>query len=99
MADAELSFGTVVQSVCGRDRYRVFLVVELDDRDTVRPVVIADGSLRKLAAGKHKNPSHLRFVARPAEEELRSLRENLNDEQILTICKKYDFLKNNLKGT
>ena len=55
MADAELSFGTVVQSVCGRDRYRVFLVVELDDRDAVRPVVIADGSLRKLAAGKHKS--------------------------------------------
>ena len=27
----ELSFGTVVQSVCGRDRYRVFLVTELDD--------------------------------------------------------------------
>ncbi len=99
MADAELSFGTVVQSVCGRDRYRVFLVVELDDRDPVRPVVIADGSLRKLAAGKHKNPSHLRFVARPTDEELRELRDDLNDERILTICNKYDFLKNNFKTT
>ena len=99
MADAELSFGTVVQSVCGRDRYRVFLVVEIDDSDPVRPVVIADGSLRKLAAGKHKNPSHLRFVARPTEEELRELRDDLNDERILTICKKYDFLKNNFKTT
>ena len=90
----ELAFGTVVQSVCGRDRYRVFLVVELDDADCVRPVVIADGSLRKLAGRKHKNPAHLRFVARPTEEELRNLRENLNDEQILTICKKYDLRKN-----
>lgn len=83
-------FGTVVQSVCGRDRYRVFLVVDMDDTDLVRPVVIADGSLRKLSGRKHKNPLHLRFVARPTEEELRLLRENLTDEQILTICKKYD---------
>ena len=99
MADAELSFGTVVQSVSGRDRYRVFLVVELDDRDAVRPVVIADGSLRKLAAGKHKNPSHLRFVAKPTEEELRELRNDLTDAKILTICKKYDLLKNNFEST
>ena len=90
----ELSFGTVVQSVCGRDRYRVFLVVELDDSDPLRPVVIADGSRRKLAGRKHKNPAHLRFVARPTEEELFRLKESLSDEQILTICKKYDFRKN-----
>ncbi len=95
----ELSFGTVVQSVCGRDRYRVFLVVELDERDPVSPVVIADGSLRKLAGRKHKNPAHLRFVARPTAEELRNLADSLNDEQILTICKKYDFEKNNFKST
>ena len=95
----ELSFGTVVQSVCGRDRYRVFLVVEIDDSDPVRPVVIADGSLRKLAGRKHKNPSHLKFVARPTEEELYQLREGLDDGQILTICKKYDFIKNNFKST
>ncbi len=95
----ELAFGTVVQSVCGRDRYRVFLVVELDDRDTVRPVVIADGSLRKLSGRKHKNPSHLRFVAQPTEEELQSLKDSLDDEKILTICKKYDLIKNNFKST
>ena len=93
MADAAFSFGTVVRSVCGRDRYRVFLVVELDDRDAVRPVVIADGSLRKLSARKHKNPAHLRIVAQPTEEELSRLRENLADEQILTICKKYDMFE------
>ncbi|MBQ7312990.1 MAG: hypothetical protein IJW81_05355 [Clostridia bacterium] len=95
----ELTFGTVVQSVCGRDRYRVFLVVEIDDSDPVRPVVIADGSLRKLAGRKHKNPAHLRFVARPTEEELSRLREAPDDEQILTICKKYDLLKNNFEST
>lgn len=95
----ELSFGTVVRSVSGRDRYRVFLVVELDERDPVSPVVIADGSLRKLSGRKHKNPAHLRFVARPTEEELQSLASGLNDEKILTICKKYDFKKNNFKST
>lgn len=96
MAETEqlsFGFGTVVQSVCGRDRYRVFLIVEIDGTASVRPVVIADGSLRKLSARKHKNPSHLRFIACPTEEELRLLRENLNDEQILTICKKYDKFK------
>ncbi|MBO5128138.1 MAG: hypothetical protein J6D10_11275 [Clostridia bacterium] len=95
----ELTFGTVVQSVCGRDRYRVFLIVEIDDSDPVRPVVIADGSLRKLAGRKHKNPAHLRFVARPTEEELSRLREAPDDGQILTICKKYDLLKNNFEST
>ena len=95
----ELSFGTVVQSVCGRDRYRVFLVVEIDASDPVRPIVIADGSLRKLAGRKHKNPAHLKVIARPTEEELSRLREGLDDEQILTICKKYDFEKNNFKST
>lgn len=87
---AELEFGTVVQSTCGRDRHRVFVVVGIDFHDAVRPVVIADGSLRKLAAGKHKNPSHLRFLAQPTEEEISRLREEFTDEQILTICKKYD---------
>ncbi len=97
----ELAFGTVVQSVCGRDRYRVFLVVELDDSIPGRPAsaVIADGSLRKLTGRKHKNPAHLRFVARPTEEELQSLRDGLDDEKILTICKKYDLRKNNFKST
>ena len=90
MTDAELSFGTVVRSLCGRDRYRVFLVVELDYRDTVRPVVIADGALRKLSMRKHKNPSHLQFVAQPTEEELRWLKNEINDSNVLTICKKYD---------
>lgn len=86
----ELKPGTVVQSTAGRDRCRVFLVVALDDTDPVRPVVIADGALRKLAGRKHKNPAHLRPVAFLTEEELRRLECCLNDEEILTICKKYD---------
>ncbi len=82
---------SVVQSTQGRDRYRVFLVTEIDPENDVRPVVIADGNLRKLASKKHKNPAHLRFVAQPTEEEIRELSEALTDEKILTICKKYDF--------
>lgn len=37
------SVGDVVQSIKGRDRYRVFLVVDMDESDKVSPVVIADG--------------------------------------------------------
>lgn len=85
----------VVQSMQGRDRYRVFLVTEIDLENDVRPVVIADGNLRKLAARKHKNPAHLRLVACPSEEEAAWLSNpsdgGLTDEKILTICKKYDF--------
>ena len=42
------SVGDVVQSIKGRDRYRVFLVVAIDESDKVSPVVIADGRLHKL---------------------------------------------------
>ena len=42
------SVGDVVQSIKGRDRYRVFLVVDMDESDKVSPVVIADGRLHKL---------------------------------------------------
>ena len=50
------SVGDVVQSIKGRDRYRVFLVVDMDESDKVSPVVIADGRLHKLDEKKHKNP-------------------------------------------
>ena len=57
------SVGDVVQSIKGRDRYRVFLVTEIDERDKVSPVVIADGRLHKLDDKKHKNPRHLRIIS------------------------------------
>lgn len=91
----ELKFGTVVRSVCGRDRYRVFVVSAIDEKCSVSPIVVADGALRKLKSAKHKNPTHLRFVAQPTEEEINTLRNNMTDEQILTICKKYDLFEKN----
>lgn len=91
----ELTFGTVVRSVSGRDRYRVFLVVAIDTERSTCPIVVADGSLRKLESAKHKNPAHLRFVARPTDEELSALKSNMTDEQILTICKNYDLFEKN----
>ncbi len=91
----DFPIGTVVQSVCGRDRYRVFLVVAIDNEREVCPIVVADGSLRRLASAKHKNPAHLRFVAQATEEEVETFLEAPNDDKILTICKKYDLFEKN----
>lgn len=50
----------LVVSVSGRDKNRIFMVVEVLDSDYVR---IADGALRKLEKPKKKKIKHLR----PAE--------------------------------
>ncbi len=88
-----LDFGTVVQSTAGRDRHRVFLVIDIDYSDMVRPVIVANGQLRKFSGKKHKNPRHLKFIAKLTEEEICELSSDLSDEKILIICKKYDKIQ------
>lgn len=85
--------GDVVRSTDGRDRKRVFIVTDIDDspKYCVAPVVIADGSLRKISARKHKNPAHLEYIASVTESEKEWLFSDLTDEKMLTICKIYDI--------
>ena len=52
----EIRVGDLVQSTDGRDRKRVFLVLEVDESRPLSPVVIANGSLRKKADRKKKIP-------------------------------------------
>lgn len=73
------SVGDVVQSIKGRDRYRVFLVVDIDESDKVSPVVIADGRLHKLDEKKHKNPRHLRIISEHDKINKTVLLEPIND--------------------
>lgn len=84
--------GDVVRSTDGRDHKRIFIVVGIDNDpgSRVAPVVIADGSLRKLGAGKHKNPAHLEYVASVSENEKEWLFSGLTDEKLLIVCKIYD---------
>ena len=87
------SVGDVVQSTQGRDRYRVFLVTEIDESDKVSPVVIADGRLHKLAEKKHKNPRHLRIISGCDKIDKTALPEPLSDVQVYEICEKRDIFR------
>lgn len=87
------SVGDVVQSTQGRDRYRVFLVVDIDESDKVSPVVIADGRLHKLDEKKHKNPRHLRIISEHDKIDKTAPFEPLDDVQVYEICEKRDIFR------
>ena len=55
-----MTSGAIVRSVCGRDRYRMFVIVGVcsDGR-----VLVADGRLHKLACPKKKNLRHIKVLA------------------------------------
>lgn len=55
-----MALGAIVRSVCGRDRYRLFVIVGVcnDGR-----VLVADGRLHKLACPKKKNLRHIKVLA------------------------------------
>ena len=86
--------GDVVRSKCGRDRKRVFLVVEIDTEDKDAPVVIANGTLRKLEDRKHKNPAHLEYLGTIVESERKELEANFTNSKIAEICIKHDICNN-----
>ncbi|MBQ8368674.1 MAG: hypothetical protein IJY35_01695 [Clostridia bacterium] len=90
-AKTEIRVGDVVQSTDGRDRKRVFLVIELDETNPLAPVVIANGQLRKKADRKHKNPGHLRVIGALDKTDIQKPVENLSDGEIAEICQNHDF--------
>ena len=87
----EIRVGDIVQSVCGRDRKRVFLVVETDADNPTAPVVIANGSLRKKGDRKHKNPGHLRVIGALDKSDIGKPLTSLSDGEIAEICQNHDF--------
>ena len=89
--DSTLRVGSVVRSVKGRDRKRVFVIIELDDANPVAPAVIANGRLHKIGSRKHKNPAHLRLVSALGETDTKQLFDCLTDGKIAEICDRYDI--------
>lgn len=85
-----LRIGDVVRSVSGRDRKRVFVVVEYDECDKTAPIVIANGSLRPLSDRKHKNPMHLRWVAALPDSDIIELKTHPTDSRIAELCERFD---------
>lgn len=96
MADTEklLEVGTVVRSKTGRDRKRVFLVIGIDEKNVTSPVIIANGTLRKIEDEKHKNPAHLEYVGAIVESERKELLDDFTNSKIAEICSKYDIRDN-----
>ena len=77
--------GLLAYSKCGRDRKRLFCVVDVIDENFV---LVADGNLRKVEEPKKKRLKHLKFVM--AE---RILPPYSNDILYKRICE-YEFSAN-----
>lgn len=63
--------GSIVLSLSGRDKKRLFLVVGLDEENGY--LYIADGKLRQIQHPKKKKCKHLRFVRCGSETVKRAL--------------------------
>ena len=87
----ELKIGSLVRSRNGRDRKRVFVVVGIDENDSVSPILIADGKLRKVGFPKRKNPIHLLPVGEITDIEKSALKVGVSDVEIAQIVEKYDM--------
>ena len=79
-------FGTVVKSVCGRDKKRVFIVIGRTDS----ALLVADGKLRRVSSPKAKNPRHVRPIGRLTSDEAMILKSSLTDSTVRGILKSYD---------
>lgn len=83
--------GDVVRSKQGRDRFRVFLVTEIDEKNKVAPVVIADGKKHVLSEKKHKNPRHLSVLGHDEIFDKTASIQLISDVQVYEICEKHDL--------
>ena len=90
--------GAIVRPKKGRDRFRTFAVIGLDEENSIAPLVIADGKLHKAAQRKHKNPIHLELLGMPVETDRKRLTEGADDVEIAEICLRYEKLFGNEKN-
>ena len=56
-------YGAVVRSLAGRDRYRLYCIVDVCNESGSPSVMIADGKLHLLSRPKKKNLRHLAVLA------------------------------------
>lgn len=86
----ETLFGTLVKSVAGRDRKRVFIVIGKTDEGTSSRLLVTDGCLRSCGKAKTKNPRHVRPIGHVTDEEVSLIKSDMNDCVIREILSKYD---------
>lgn len=87
--------GTIAVSKAGHDRYRVYLVIRVEDKYAF----LTDGRLRPLEKLKKKNIAHLRLLGQiEDEQQLQQLSEYFESGQKNAAIRKMidDFIKQNL---
>ena len=88
-------FGTVVQSLVGRDRFRVFLVMGESMERGYPTVSVVNGVLHPLEKPKIKHLSHVRIVGHLTENEMEDLRVDFSDKKVAELVLKYDQNREN----
>ncbi len=84
----DLKIGQVVKSKAGRDKSRVFVIVEIIDDSFV---LVADGDLRKLSSPKKKKVKHLVIYNTVLEEFANMLKSNekINDATVRKLLEPF----------
>lgn len=89
VSNGEITIGQVVKSRAGRDKGRVFLVLDIIDDQYV---LIVDGDLRKLEKPKKKKIKHLMVyntIIKEFEEKLKS-KQGINDAYIRKLLEPFN---------
>lgn len=93
--DENSIFGTVVQSVCGRDRFRVFLIIEESMERGYPTVKTVNGELHRLEKPKWKHLSHVRIIGHLTEAEIEEWKADFSDKKAAELVAKYDHNREN----
>ncbi len=87
----------VVQSVCGRDRKRVFLAFRQGEPADCTPVhgdfpaiYTVNGTLRRVECPKKKHLSHVRVIGTLTAEETEALVSGYSNKTVADLVAKYD---------
>lgn len=83
-----LQKGQVVKSKAGRDKSRVFVIIDIIDDSFV---LVADGDLRKLSSPKKKKVKHLIIYNTVLEEFANMLKSNekINDATVRKLLEPF----------
>ena len=82
--------GTVVKSLMGRDRKRVFIVVGGTEINGEVRLLLVNGALRPAETPKLKNPNHVKVLGRLDESDLRELGD-ADNSKIMAMLEKFDI--------
>ena len=84
----DLKIGQVVKSKAGRDKSRVFVIIDIIDDSFV---LVVDGDLRKLSSPKKKKVKHLVIYNTVLEEFANMLKSNekINDATVRKLLEPF----------